>query len=212
MIVDENDFFRQATLRICGHLDIEIAMSSCLQYIESFMPADTMYLQLYELNLGAMRVIAKATAKRGKKIDVLTPFPPEAKDSLAMKRAVYEKSEIPDVMIFNHPEADPISSTMLESLGETKDSSILVMPLVMEDIVLGSLVIIAQGHNRYTEGHARLLSLLHEPYCIAMSNTLKHQKVLELKDMLTDDNRYLHRELLRLSGDDIIGENFGLKV
>ncbi|MBW1909044.1 MAG: hypothetical protein JRJ11_05810, partial [Deltaproteobacteria bacterium] len=133
MIVDENDFFRKATLRICGHLDIEIAMSSCLKYIESFMPAETMYLQLYELNLGAMRVIAKATAKGGEKIDVLTPFPPEAKDSLAMKRADYEKSEIPNVMIFNHPEADPISSTMLESLGETKDSSILVMPLVMED-------------------------------------------------------------------------------
>jgi len=100
---------------------------------------------------------------------------------------------------------------MLESLGETKDSSILVMPLVMEDIILGSLVIIAQGNDRYTEEHARLLSLLHEPYCIAMSNTLKHQQVLELKDMLTDDNRYLHRELLRISGDEIIGENFGLK-
>ena len=29
--------------------------------------------------------------------------------------------------------------------------------------------------------------------------------------MLTDDNRYLHRELLRISGDEIIGEDFGLK-
>ena len=211
MTVDENDFFRQATLRICEHLDIEIGMSSCLQYLESFLPADTMYLQLYELSLGAMRVIAKATAKEGIKLDILTPFPPEAKNSAAMKRANFEKSKLPGVMIVNRPESEPISRTMLEALGERKDSSILVMPLVIEDIPLGSLVILAEGHNRYTEEHARLLSLIKEPFCIAMSNTLKHQEVLDLKDILADDNRYLHRELLRLPGDDIIGENFGLK-
>lgn len=211
MTVDENDFFRQATLRICEHLDIEKGMSSCLNYLESFMPGETMYLQLYEVSLGAMRVIAKANAREGKRIDVLTPFPQEAKDSLAMKRVDYEKFEMPNVMIINHPEADPISSTMLESLGEKKDSSILVMPLVIEDIILGSLVLLAEGHNRYTKEHAYLLSLVKEPFCIAMSNTLKHQEVLELKDMLADDNRYLHMELLRFTGDDIIGENFGLK-
>jgi transcriptional regulator with GAF, ATPase, and Fis domain len=36
--------------------------------------------------------------------------------------------------------------------------------------------------------------------------------VLRLKDLLADDNRYLHRELRRLSGDEIIGADFGLKT
>ena len=46
---------------------------------------------------------------------------------------------------------------------------------------------------------------------IAMSNTLKHGQVLKLNELLTDDNRYLHSELRRLSGDEIVGANFGLR-
>jgi transcriptional regulator with GAF, ATPase, and Fis domain len=56
-----------------------------------------------------------------------------------------------------------------------------------------------------------LFSLLKEPFAIALSNTLKHQEVLRLKDLLADDNRYLHRELRNLSGDEIVGAEFGLK-
>ncbi len=44
-----------------------------------------------------------------------------------------------------------------------------------------------------------------------MSNTLKHREVLKLKNLLTDDNRYLHGELRRLSGEEIVGANFGLR-
>ncbi len=211
MTVDENDFFRKATLTICGHLDIEKGMSSCLRYLKSFMPVETMYLQVYELSLGAMRVIARANSKQGKRIDVLAPFPPEAKNSLASQRADFEKSNYQDVAIINRPGMDPISRTMLESLGGKMDSSILVLMLIMEDIPLGNLILITRENDSYTKEHAHLLSLLKEPFCIAMSNTLKHREVLEFKDMLADDYKYLHKEFLRLSGDEIIGENFGLK-
>ena len=81
----------------------------------------------------------------------------------------------------------------------------------MEGKKLGALVLLAEGRDRFSEEHARLFSLLNEPFAIALSNTLKHQEVLRLKDLLADDNRYLHRELLRLSGDEIVGADFGLK-
>ncbi len=41
---------------------------------------------------------------------------------------------------------------------------------------------------------------------------LRHQEVLRLKDMLADDNRYLFDELRSVSGDEIIGSDFGLKA
>ncbi len=59
--------------------------------------------------------------------------------------------------------------------------------------------------------HLELVLLLKEPLVIAMSNALKHREVLKLNDLLADDNRYLHGELRRLSGDEIVGANFGLK-
>ena len=68
-----------------------------------------------------------------------------------------------------------------------------------------------KGKDRYSEEHARLFSMLREPFGIAMSNTLKHQEVLKLKDILADDNRYLREGLLRVSGEEVIGEKLGLK-
>jgi transcriptional regulator with GAF, ATPase, and Fis domain len=44
-----------------------------------------------------------------------------------------------------------------------------------------------------------------------MANALRHREVLKLKDSIADDNKYLHSELRRLSGDEIVGANFGLK-
>ena len=37
--MDKNEFFRQATLRICGNLEIEEAMQTLLHYLKAFMPA-----------------------------------------------------------------------------------------------------------------------------------------------------------------------------
>ncbi len=38
-----------------------------------------------------------------------------------------------------------------------------------------------------------------------------NREVVKQKNQLADDNRYLHGELRRLSGDEVIGANFGLK-
>jgi len=59
--------------------------------------------------------------------------------------------------------------------------------------------------------HAHLISLLHEPFAISISNILQHQEILRLKDMLADDNRYLHQQMHQMTGDTIIGADFGLK-
>jgi transcriptional regulator with GAF, ATPase, and Fis domain len=56
-----------------------------------------------------------------------------------------------------------------------------------------------------------LLRLVREPFTIALANTLIHREVLRLRDRLADDNRYLNRELLRISGDEIVGADFGLR-
>jgi transcriptional regulator with GAF, ATPase, and Fis domain len=202
MRVEENDFFRGATMRICSSLDIETAMLRSIRFLKDFIPVDMMFLHLYETNLGAMRTIAVATPSEGRKLDHITSLPKE------VRIRVEEKD--PHVMIFNQPELEPLTRTMIQSLGKT-DCSILLLHLDVEGKRLGALSIIAEGKNRFTEEHARLVSVLNEPFAMAFSNTLKHEEVLRLKDLLADDNRYLHRQLLHLSGDAIVGADFGLK-
>jgi transcriptional regulator with GAF, ATPase, and Fis domain len=113
-------------------------------------------------------------------------------------------------MIFNQPELEPLGKAMFRQLGKP-DASGMVLHLDVEGKRLGALSIVSEGKGRFSEEHARLVSLLNEPFAVAFSNTLKHQEVLRLKDLLADDNRYLHRDLLRLSGDKIVGADFGLK-
>ena len=42
MRIDEKEFFREATLRICGSLELEKALHHCLLYIVDFIPAGQM--------------------------------------------------------------------------------------------------------------------------------------------------------------------------
>ena len=53
--------------------------------------------------------------------------------------------------------------------------------------------------------------LLREPFAIALSNSLRYRELLELKELLVEDNRFLHSELRQVAGEDVIGADFGLK-
>ena len=68
MVVDENEFFRRATLRICGNLDFEFALQDCLVYLREFMPADCFQLTLYDQGLGVLRTIAIVTPEDARRM------------------------------------------------------------------------------------------------------------------------------------------------
>jgi transcriptional regulator with GAF, ATPase, and Fis domain len=188
---------------ICSSLDLETALQRSLNYLARFMPVDSIFLHFYEKSLGAIRTITEVKAEETKTMDKITPLTREGRDS-------FEKPGVPNVRIVNRPETDPVIKKIAESFN-MPNSSALVMRLVIEGARIGSLTLTADGKDRYTEEHALLLALLNDPFGIAVSNALAYQQVLKLKDMLTDDNRYLNQELLRMSGDEIIGTDFGLK-
>src|SRR4030042_5538277 len=98
MKIDENDFFRNATMKICSSLDFEIAMWRAMQFLKDFIPAEEMYLHLYEIGLGAMRTIAGATASEGRKMDRITPLPQEVRTRV---------TEFTGMRVINQPELEP---------------------------------------------------------------------------------------------------------
>ena len=203
---DDSEFFQQATLRICGDLEIEQALSALLRYMSQFMPADRLYLQRFDQGLGAMRAIAHATKETGRKMDVLTPLSSEARTRIV--RAPH--THAPDVYIFEKPDENPISREMLHFHRDTA-TSLMVLRLTSGSHILGSVVLITDGEIGYGEEHARLFALLKEPFMVAMSNALRHHELSLLKNTLADDNRFLQGELRRMTGEEIIGANFGLR-
>ncbi|HEJ82961.1 MAG TPA: sigma-54-dependent Fis family transcriptional regulator, partial [Desulfobacteraceae bacterium] len=200
----EYEFFKEATIRICGSLDMEKALWNFLTYAGDFIPLDQITLNLFERDLGSIRVVAGATRDGGEKLNVIFPLTPESRSELAGDR-------LSRIRIVNRPEKDRVTREIIRRVTGNPDSSLLIMRLEIEDKRLGTIVLRCDGKDRYTEGHSRLLLLLNEPFSVALSNFLRHEEVSKLKDILADDNRFLHRELRSLSGEVIIGQDFGLR-
>ena len=204
--MDENAFFRDATKRICGSLNIETAIKRCLVFLTGYLPAFGIHMGRFDPKLGALRIYASCRLDGGEDLKEILPMPPKAR---------LEFGEVDDVRvrIINDSNKRAVSRTIVDALGKP-ECSMMVMHMRRSGErpkQLGGVSIYADGKNRYTQEHARLLALLNEPLAIAVSNALKHQEVLRLKNLLTDDNQYLSRELVRISGDEIIGEDHGLK-
>ena len=60
-MIDQNEFFREATLQLCGHLKFEDAMWASMRFLQEVMPVAKMMLQRIDPSLNAMRFIAVAT-------------------------------------------------------------------------------------------------------------------------------------------------------
>jgi len=212
--MDKNEFFRQATSRICGNLEIEAALVSSLNFLRQEIPVDRMLLQFFEEGLNAMRTVAISTPHEGKMLNLLTPMSANARrDMMQFEKEYTNKSPDTAWIIRDDPHLQPLFQEMLQSF-KVNVTSLLVLPLRMSgDKVVGGggLILTTEGNEKFDEKHAELLYMLREPFAIAMSNALKHREVTDLRDMLADDNRYLHGELHRLSGDEIVGAHFGLK-
>ena len=232
MRVDENVFFREATLRLCSSLDIQTALIRFFDYIKSFIPVTGMSLLILNPDLNQLRIMAWAGAGLQGVSEEVVSLPEEGRNeraalldkggvirilNLISQREV--KHEVKDsllkngevIRILNRPDAELGFVQLLERLKLKPNVSAMIMVLSLEGNTIGEVALIADGLNRYTDEHARLLRLLHEPFSMAMSNALEHQEVGRLNEMLADDNRFLHGQLWELSGDEIIGSQFGLK-
>jgi len=209
-MIDANEFFREVTLRLCSHLKIEEGLRACLAYLSRHIPADCLYLERHEAELGAMRVVARADASSCKRMDMLVPYDEQAKAAMAGWATEHEAGRMPEVFVINRPQEEPVTRNMLEALDEPS-SSAMSLPLVIEGRLVGALALLAEGDDRFEEHHVELYATLKQPFFVAMANTLEHEEVIRLTNLLADDYRYLQREMLRISGDEIVGADFGLK-
>jgi transcriptional regulator with GAF, ATPase, and Fis domain len=202
--MDDNIFFKQATLQICSSLEIEISLQRCLKFIAHTLPADRLYLNIFEPAVGGLRYVAGADLAKGWKMEKIIQLPEN------LIQAIESGQRLPDQMIINHPEEDPIGRIITAEFN-LPASSFIAQRMRIEGQRLGVVDLFAEGHDRYTPEHARRFALLREPFAIAMANALKHQEVVDLKERLISDNRYLKSELSSQAGDEVIGEEAGLK-
>jgi hypothetical protein len=191
MSVDEKEFFREATLRICGNLEIEKAMVELLRYLGKFMPADRLILERYDEGLGSARTVVHATPERGTRGDVPVPLSEQAKKHI---NKMYRQG-VPEPYYENSPNEHPPARELL-AYYKQEASAFLELPLGTSDHEPGGVVLLA-NRGQYDDTQLRLMSLLKEPLQVAMANALQHSEIVELKDRLANDNKVLYAQHTR---------------
>ncbi|MBT3227289.1 MAG: sigma 54-interacting transcriptional regulator [Deltaproteobacteria bacterium] len=204
MTVNEKEFFQQMTLCICGSLEIDAVLNESFSYIKNYIPADQIFLSYSDPRENAIVLMASASEEGGDLHDSKAVISREEQKILA------DLNQFPEFLLLNHIGKQSIASYVLELLGKP-DSSMMFCRLRIDGQYMGSIGLRANGKNRFTKYHLHLLSLLKEPWAIALSNSRRFLELLELKELLADENQYLHRELQYLSSDQIIGAEKGLK-
>ncbi len=203
MAIDENTFFRQATVHICGNLDIETALYECVKYLRAFVPADSAHLNIYDPGLGLIRVIAAATVSGGERLNVVIPLDEEG-------QAFIGQQTFPNVEIISGPEESPLSTAVSRETGMPIEQSAITMTLGVKGTDIVHFVLYAKGLNRYREQHLQLVSILNEPLSIAVSHALKYDELDRLKEAMADDIRFLEKQLRPFQEDEIVGHRTGL--
>ncbi|MGO9015030.1 MAG: sigma 54-interacting transcriptional regulator [Dissulfurispiraceae bacterium] len=208
-MVNKDEFFREVTVRICSSLQIETALKSAFEYLRQHFPLDSLFFNILDHDLSAIRRVAHAAAEELKIPDEIIPIPEKL---WALTKAAAPHQEFYKPVIMN----SSVSNEFIRSVAtliksELRGNSVLVSPLWIGDELIGNLVLKARGEGLYTQNHLDLIAIVAEPFAIALSNALAHEKLLKYRDVLLDDNRFLNRELISQAGDEVIGGNSGLR-
>ena len=203
--IDENEFFREATLRICGTFEIEKALWNCFKYISKFIKVDRAYLHYFKPEEKYGIIFARADHEKGQRVSIKSVPPPDI-------LRIMEGADMPEQLIINRANEDPIGSFMLGAAGIHEKCSIAITRLIVDDKWLGGVSFGAFGWDHYNDNDLNLLKLLRTPFTIALSNSKRYYELLELKDLLAEDNKYLQDELHKQKSDEIIGHDFGLNT
>jgi len=203
MRLEESHFFREATLRICGSLEIEKAMQQCLRFLARYLPATYMAFHIYDRELGIVETVAMATIDNARSMALRTPLSAQGMQQVEAQRAMRTK-------LVARARDDAVAGPVARQLG-VENFSVLILDLALEGSFVGTVSVFSEAEIHFNPHHVKLISMLNEPFAIALANSLRYRELQALQDMLADDNRYLQDELRSMTGEAVIGAEFGLR-
>lgn len=189
--MNEDRFFREATTLICGDLDIERAMVRFLRFLRKVMPADRLVLECFDGEAGSVQVVVHATPEHGTRGGSLTRLSGEARNYI---ERIY-RDGVPEPSYVNDPSSHPPARELLSRYGQGA-SAFLELPFVTRDGRPAAVVLLAESGS-YDDERLRLMSLLRGPFRVALDNAVQYANIVELKERLADDNRFLYAQHTR---------------
>jgi transcriptional regulator with GAF, ATPase, and Fis domain len=203
MDIDRNAFFRKATLRICGNLEAEAFLEDCYRYLAGIIPLERMALSYYDPEKGKQTILAEASQQGGKLVREVLIQPKRIRP--------YAARHDLETLVIDRADTHPTAQSWIRAGRLKGDASLMVMRVFVRSDIIGAVIFVAPECVRFTPTHENLINLLRKPFAIALSNCVRYQELLELKNMLSLDYQDLQNDFIESAGQDIVGARFGLK-
>ena len=202
MPVDENEFFKNATLKICGGLELEETLQDCLVYVRESIPGTLhMGLHIYHRDEGTLETVVYTNRAVWTGVPVKSKLSQRTRELIVRQRSL----RIRCVDRLGDYEMETATAT---KFGATNNAAVL-LDLVLNRTMLGVLSV--ESAKPLASEYVHLLSLLVKPCAIALTNNMRYREMKRLQELLADDNRYLQEELRKISSEKIVGADRGLK-
>ena len=202
-MIDNNEFFRESTLRISGSLEIEKALWQFLLYVKDIIPVWQMFIAHYDRETGIVETVAHASSEYYRADSIKVQIPPEGRKRVEDQRFM-------QVRRIKNTSLDPIVESFCRDFG-CLERSCMLMDLIIERKFLGLVAFFGRSGKEFGMEHEKLILQLNEPFALAVSNSLQFREVQRYKELLEDDNLFLQGELKRVFGEKVIGAHLGLK-
>lgn len=206
--MDENKFCHEAGSRICSSCQIEKAFFRCFLYIRDFIPADSLTLHLFDSGLGFIETVVDVGIAGGEIISHKTQLQPAIRKQIQAFIEFFDGK--PQYQILESISLNEMASIVARDYNSSDDPA-LILDLIVEGEYMGIIVVSNTRKEKYSKAHARRMLLLHGLFSLACANFIRHRDLMELKKRLANNYRHLQDDLIRLSGDEIVGAEQGLK-
>ena len=157
---DNETFFREITLKICGTLDSEKALWQSLMYLRRYMPVVRITFHIYTPDPDTIETIAYANPGSSVVLSVKTAVAGGALETIQSLLASNNVRIVDSVG--DHTLMGPVARDLRQP-----EAACMVMGLPLDEELSGFLAVSAGPETTFTEEHAHLLSTTREAFAIA---------------------------------------------
>jgi len=215
--MNDTEFYIGVAEAISSSLDIGEALERTFIFLGKVIHIDALSLFYFDFDKKSLFCLAEITS-RGSVVCFENPIncgPPHPKHAIFSKPDFsYDSMILPEDDVLSYEEKEWFfknSEVMRERYSKYLNGSALRLWLHLGKEMTGTLLVTSKIANLFDANMLRLFSLVRDPVTVAMSNARRYQELLLLKHQLEDDNKALHQELIRESGIQPVGANFGLR-
>jgi transcriptional regulator with GAF, ATPase, and Fis domain len=206
--MSDSTFFKNATLRICGSLNIGRALSDLFEYLSGFVSLQRIQIDRYDTGEKVMSTVARVENDGGVFMGERMVF----SDTMAREfEALVEAHGNKRFSLVDTTSLLPEIRAVLMR-HSPQPLSVLAVMLNLDNTSLGVLIYQSGEKNAFSPDLVNMLQEISEPVAMALSNALQFEELSRIKNRLDEDNLFLRNELSRVSGEYVVGEGAGLRA